>query len=144
MVAPPAPASPLAESPDQPTASAPPEPTTSSNEGTAPTHRDLAADTAQVTHKESPTTSAIIATARAQVRQMASRQMTEAKPEKNRIESAMERAFKPRKEPPGVTMLADGTIRVVTDWGKVYCVRATEEAGIPGPEDDMPLNMTCN
>ncbi|MCU7875204.1 MAG: hypothetical protein KZQ84_00115 [Candidatus Thiodiazotropha sp. (ex Lucinoma borealis)] len=50
---------------------------------------------------------------------------------------------KPR-EAPGVTSLADGTIRVVTEYGVTYCIKPIEDWRINGPEDDMGGSMHCN
>lgn len=143
-LAPPSPATSLAEPTDQSVASAPQKQSVASNEETAPVYPQPEADSPPKTPATTPSAAVILATAREQARQMASEDRTETKPDKNHIESALENAFNPRKEPPGVKRLSDGTIRVVTDWGLVYCVRAADDVGILGPEDDMPLNKTCN
>jgi hypothetical protein len=44
----------------------------------------------------------------------------------------------------GPSSLADGTVRVVTEYGLVYCVRPIDDSRILGPEEIPPINMTCN
>jgi hypothetical protein len=52
--------------------------------------------------KTAPSTATILATARQVTQTMAMRDQKETKPRINHIESALNRAFKPQKEPPGV------------------------------------------
>jgi hypothetical protein len=59
------------------------------------------------------------------------------------IESKLAEALNPERESPGVSTLADGTIRVVTEWGFIYCIRPADEYRIPGPEDIPPLSVLC-
>ncbi len=115
-----------------------------SNGVTSPAKQPPTPANTEKPHRTAPSAKAILATARSVTRQIAIRDQAELKPEKNSIESALDRAFNPQKEPPGVKRLADGTIRVVTDWGLIYCVRPSEDWRILGPEDNLPLNMTCN
>jgi hypothetical protein len=63
---------------------------------------------------------------------------------KDPITSAFAKALNPQKEPPGVSELSDGTIRVVTGLGLVYCIRPRDDPGIAGPEDAVTLAVTCN
>jgi hypothetical protein len=88
--------------------------------------------------------SRIIATAKSYVREMATDDTTETKQKASPVASALERAFNPRTEPPGVTTLADGTIRVVTPFGTKYCIKPKDDFRILGPEDDLPVSMTCS
>ncbi len=39
--------------------------------------------------------------------------------------------------------LADGTARVVTEYGVVYCIRPNEDWRILGPEDNLPVSVIC-
>jgi hypothetical protein len=59
------------------------------------------------------------------------------------IESKLSEALNPKREPAGVSTLADGTTRVVTDWGLVYCIPPEDENGIPGPEDNISISKLC-
>jgi hypothetical protein len=59
------------------------------------------------------------------------------------IESRLADALNPKREPPGVSTRSDGTIRVVTDWGLVYCIRPADEYKISGPEDIPPVSALC-
>ena len=61
----------------------------------------------------------------------------------NRPESILDRALNPKRETPGVKTRADGTLRVVTEQGLVYCVKPTEAWRFPGPGEELPLNMIC-
>lgn len=87
--------------------------------------------------------SRIMASAKTYAQQMATEDTKEAERKDSAITSAMKRAFNPHREPPGVTTLADGTIRVVTPFGTTYCIRPQDDSRILGPEDDMPVSMTC-
>ncbi len=60
------------------------------------------------------------------------------------IESTLAEALNPKREPAGVSTLSDGRIRVVTEWGLVYCIRPQDEARIEGPEDNLPVSMICH
>ncbi|MEJ2694642.1 MAG: hypothetical protein P8166_16855 [Candidatus Thiodiazotropha sp.] len=60
------------------------------------------------------------------------------------IASTFAKALNPPKEPPGVSEMSDGTIRVVTGSGIVYCIRPRDDPRMPGPEDAITLAVTCN
>lgn len=107
-------------------------------------HQADAPETRLQPHEPAPSSAALFASARELTQQMADDYQTTSKPEQNKVETALNRAFNPQKEPPGVESLTDGTIRVVTDWGLVYCVKATEDWRILRPEDNLPMNMICN
>lgn len=92
---------------------------------------------------EPPTATRILATAKDLTQKMAEEDKTESKPVNDPISSAIERALNPQREPPGVTELADGTVRVVTQHGLVYCIRPKDDPGIAGPEDAISLAVSC-
>ena len=75
---------------------------------------------------------------------MAAKEHIETKPNDSTVGAVLDRALNPRQEPPGVRELADGTIRVVTEYGHVYCIRPSSDPGILGPEDVMPKSVLCN
>ncbi|MCU7843825.1 MAG: hypothetical protein KZQ93_08310 [Candidatus Thiodiazotropha sp. (ex Monitilora ramsayi)] len=85
----------------------------------------------------------ILATARDLAHEMAADDKTQTKRTDTPIQSALEKALNPKREPASVGMLADGTVRVVTEFGIVYCIRPQDDARILGPEDDLPISMTC-
>ncbi|MCU7852924.1 MAG: hypothetical protein KZQ80_12000 [Candidatus Thiodiazotropha sp. (ex Monitilora ramsayi)] len=85
----------------------------------------------------------ILATARDLAHQMAANDKTQPEQPHTPIQSALEKALNPKREPPGVRTLADGTIRVVTEFGLVYCIRPRDDSRILGPEDDLPISVTC-
>jgi hypothetical protein len=87
--------------------------------------------------------SQIMASAKTYAQRMATEDTTQVKQEDSAIRSALKRAFNPHREPPGVTSLADGTIRVITPFGTTYCIKPRDDSRILGPEDDMPVSMTC-
>jgi hypothetical protein len=57
--------------------------------------------------------------------------------------SKLQRRLNPPREPPGMRTMADGTLRVVTEFGTTFCVRPKEDWRILGPEDVMPMTVTC-
>jgi hypothetical protein len=89
------------------------------------------------------TSTAILATARDLARQMALKDAHQTKSGHGGVASALERALNPQTEAPGVKALADGTIRVVTENGLIYCIRPDEEWRILGPEDALPVSVIC-
>ncbi|MCU7811896.1 MAG: hypothetical protein KZQ77_11780 [Candidatus Thiodiazotropha sp. (ex Notomyrtea botanica)] len=96
------------------------------------------------TEKQPPVNSArILATARDMAHQMAAEDKTKPQQTAPLMPSALESALNPKREPASVEMLADGTIRVVTEFGLVYCIRSQDDSRILGPEDDLPMSMTC-
>jgi hypothetical protein len=101
-------------------------------------------DSPSTTTTQAQTSSArILAKAKEIAREMALLDESETQRKMTHIESALQKAFNPQKEPAGVKSLVDGTIRVVTEYGVVYCIRPSEDWRILGPEDAMPLVMTC-
>ena len=90
------------------------------------------------------TASRIMATAKSYARDTATDDTTETRHKASAVASALEGAFNHRTEPPGVTTLADGTIRVVTPFGTKYCIKPKDDFRILGPEDDLPVSMICN
>jgi hypothetical protein len=105
---------------------------------TAPAH------TATITPEPAPSAAAILSSAKVLTKQMAEQDKTELKPKKSRVQFALEQAFDPPKEPPNIKQMANGMIRVVTDSGRIYCVKPSEDWRILGPEDNLPANVTCN
>jgi hypothetical protein len=85
----------------------------------------------------------ILATAKSVAHELAIKDMSETKPTESAIALAIKRSLKGQREAPGVSTLADGTIRVVTQFGTSYCVKPKDDTGILGPEDDMSVSMTC-
>ncbi len=104
-------------------------------------------ETSEAPTKQPPhdrtTSSAILATARELARRMALRDGRQTKSGHGGVAAVLERALNPRTEAPGVKALADGTIRVVTENGLVYCIRPAEDWRILGPEDNLPVSVTC-
>jgi hypothetical protein len=86
----------------------------------------------------------IMASAKSITRKLAAEDTSETKPRDSVIASVIEKALNRQTEPPGVSTLADGTIRVVTQFGTTYCIKPRDDTGILGPEDDMSVSMTCN
>ena len=84
-----------------------------------------------------------MATAKSLAHELATKDMSETKPTESAIALAIKRSLKGQRETPGVSTLADGTIRVVTQFGTTYCVKPRDDTGILGPEDDMPASTTC-
>ncbi|MCU7796189.1 MAG: hypothetical protein KZQ75_03535 [Candidatus Thiodiazotropha sp. (ex Myrtea spinifera)] len=85
----------------------------------------------------------ILATARDMAHKIAAEDKTKPQQTAPPMPSALESALNPKREPAGVRMMADGTIRVVTEFGLVYCIRPQDDSRILGPEDDLPISMTC-
>jgi len=89
------------------------------------------------------TTARIRETATEEARTRAIEDITEHRTPTPSISSKLDRALNPPREPPGVRTMADGTLRVVTEFGTTYCIRPKEDWRILGPEDDLPVSMTC-
>lgn len=85
----------------------------------------------------------ILATARKHAKQIATEDTSRTGQNETPSQSALEKALNPQKEPAGVGTLTDGTIRVVTEFGFVYCIRPKDDSRILGPEDDLPMSVTC-
>jgi hypothetical protein len=92
---------------------------------------------------EQISTASILTAAKEQARQMATHEWGETKQRSDNVASILDRALNPQKASPEVMTLADGTIRVVTKQGSVYCVRPNEDWRFLGPEENPPLNSTC-
>jgi hypothetical protein len=93
--------------------------------------------------RDRATSRAILTTARELARQMALQAGSERKPARDDAAKALRQALNPQTETPGVKALADGTIRVVTENGLVYCVRPNEDGRILDPADNLPVSVLC-
>jgi hypothetical protein len=91
-----------------------------------------------------PSAAQIKATAERLAKSIATKDTTTLKQTRSAIAKRLEEVFRQQAEAPGVTELADGTIRVVTEFGHVYCIRPRDESRILGPEDVMPVSTTCH
>ena len=89
------------------------------------------------------TAAQIRATARKEARARADETGTEVTNAQPTLSTRLQRILNPPREPPGVHKMADGTLRVVTEFGTTYCIRPKEDWRILGPEDDLPVTMTC-
>ena len=96
------------------------------------------------TRIDGATSKRILATARDLAHSMSRGETEETAERADPIASAFAKALNPPKEPPGVSEWSDGTVRVVTGSGLVYCIRPNDEPGIAGPEDAITLAVTCN
>lgn len=65
------------------------------------------------------------------------------KKEMESVSAKLDRALNKQQEAPGVSTLADGSTRVVTEHGTTYCIKSIEDWRINGPEDDMRVSMYC-
>jgi hypothetical protein len=63
---------------------------------------------------------------------------------KDSMSTIFNRAFDNKREAPNISTLADGTTRVVTDWGNTYCIKALDDWKIIDPQDDMRVSVFCN
>ncbi|MET0066554.1 MAG: hypothetical protein ABW076_09435 [Candidatus Thiodiazotropha sp.] len=59
------------------------------------------------------------------------------------VAARLDRALNPKREAAGVSVRADGTTRVVTDWGYSYCIKPLEEGQIVDPGEDIRVSMVC-
>jgi len=85
----------------------------------------------------------IMAAAESLAQKLAAEDTSESKPAGSAIASAIAKALNRQPEPPGVSTLTDGRIRVVTRFGTTYCIKPGDHTGISGPEDDLPVSMSC-
>ncbi len=91
-----------------------------------------------------PSSAQIKATAESLAKSIAAEDTTTLRQKRSAIEKRLQELFGQQGEAPGVTELADGTIRVVTAFGIVYCIKPPDESRILGPEDVMPVSVTCH
>ncbi len=85
----------------------------------------------------------IKATADSVAKEIAAEDTSTLEQKRSIIAKRLEQVFR-QSEAPGVSELADGTIRVVTEFGIVYCVKPQDDSRILGPEDNMPVSVTCH
>ncbi|MET0089370.1 MAG: hypothetical protein ABW068_04990 [Candidatus Thiodiazotropha sp.] len=64
-------------------------------------------------------------------------------PDTKSVSARLNRALNPKQEAAGVSVRADGTIRVVTDWGYTYCIKPLDEGQIEDPGEDIRVSMVC-
>ncbi|MEJ2621794.1 MAG: hypothetical protein P8163_16530 [Candidatus Thiodiazotropha sp.] len=64
-------------------------------------------------------------------------------PAKDSISTIFNRALDDNREAAGVSTLADGTTRVVTEFGNSYCIKALDDWMIVDPQDDMRVLFFC-
>lgn len=112
-------------------------------------HTESLVNTTQPTPSAKPdnrvSTEQILATAKALTETLATKEMgDETKQPGTTLGAILDKAWNPKREPPGVSELADGTIRVVTEFGLIYCIRPDSNPGIIDPEEILPKSMHCN
>ncbi|MET0027257.1 MAG: hypothetical protein ABW101_06430 [Candidatus Thiodiazotropha sp.] len=64
-------------------------------------------------------------------------------PDHKSVSARLNRALNPKQESAGVSVRADGTTRVVTDWGYTYCIKPLDEGQIADPGEDLRVSMIC-
>ncbi|MCU7933258.1 MAG: hypothetical protein KZQ99_00065 [Candidatus Thiodiazotropha sp. (ex Dulcina madagascariensis)] len=121
------------------------------------THRQASADDETVTHPPGETgrqtapnsahrpisTAKIMATATDVARKMAGEAASGAAKDSDSTSSKLDKALNKPREAPGVSMLSDGTTRVVTEYGIAYCIKPKDDLRINRPEDDLSVSMFC-
>jgi hypothetical protein len=90
-----------------------------------------------------PSAAQIKATAESIAKAIAAEDTSTLEQKRSIIAKRLEKVFS-QSEVPGVSELADGTIRVVTEFGIVYCIKPQDDSRILGPEDNMPVSVTCH
>jgi hypothetical protein len=90
-----------------------------------------------------PSAAQIRATAESVAKAIAAEDTSTLEQKRSIIAKRLEQVFR-QGEAPGVSELADGTIRVVTEFGVVYCIKPQDDSRILGPEDNMPVSVTCH
>ncbi|MEJ2394957.1 MAG: hypothetical protein P8Z77_09280 [Candidatus Thiodiazotropha sp.] len=90
-----------------------------------------------------PSAAQIKATAESIAKAIAAEDVSTLEQKRSIIAKRLEKVFS-QSEVPGVSELADGTIRVVTEFGIVYCIKPQDDSRILGPEDNMPVSVTCH
>lgn len=89
------------------------------------------------------TAARIRATAKEEAHASAEETSSETGSIKPTLATKLQRILNPTREPPGVRKMADGTLRVVTGFGTIYCIRPREDWRILGPEDNLSVTVTC-
>ncbi|MET0108930.1 MAG: hypothetical protein ABW084_08545 [Candidatus Thiodiazotropha sp.] len=89
------------------------------------------------------TTAQIRRSAVATVRDMATDHTKEQATYEDAVSAILERALNKPRKTPGVYTQADGTTRVVTEYGLSYCIKALDDWRIIDPGDDMRVSMYC-
>jgi hypothetical protein len=108
---------------------------------TDPTFADDQPNDINITTK--PSSAQIKATAESVAKAIAAEDRSTLEQKRSIIAKRLEQVFR-QSEAPGVSELADGTIRVVTEFGVVYCIKPQDDSRILGPEDNMPVSVTCH
>jgi hypothetical protein len=90
-----------------------------------------------------PSAAQIKATAESIAKAIAAEDTSTLEQKRSFIAKRLEQVFR-QSNAPGATELADGTIRVVTEFGTVYCIKPQDNSRILGPEDNMPVSVTCH
>ncbi|MCU7918379.1 MAG: hypothetical protein KZQ95_08460 [Candidatus Thiodiazotropha sp. (ex Epidulcina cf. delphinae)] len=88
-------------------------------------------------------TAKIMATATDVASEIAGEDTSDAKKDSSSISSKLDKALNKPREAPGVSMLSDGTTRVVTEYGATYCIKPKDDLRINRPEDDINVSMFC-
>ncbi|MCU7925172.1 MAG: hypothetical protein KZQ97_01875 [Candidatus Thiodiazotropha sp. (ex Dulcina madagascariensis)] len=121
------------------------------------THRQVSADDETVTPPPGETgrqtapdrvrhpisTTKIMATATDVARKIAGEAASGVAKDSDSTSSKLDNALNKPREAPGVSMLADGTTRVVTEYGVAYCIKPKDDLRINRPEDDLSVSMFC-
>lgn len=59
------------------------------------------------------------------------------------LSETFDRILKQPKETPGIYSRADGTTRIVTEYGISYCIKASDDWRIGDPGEDLPVSVSC-
>ncbi|MEJ2611778.1 MAG: hypothetical protein P8179_17300 [Candidatus Thiodiazotropha sp.] len=92
----------------------------------------------------SVTTAKILSSASSITHDIATEGPNDTKKDETSVSAILNKALNPHREAPGVSNLADGTIRVVTKQGYTYCIKPMDDGKINGPEDDIRVSVYCN
>ncbi|MCU7906901.1 MAG: hypothetical protein KZQ76_13870 [Candidatus Thiodiazotropha sp. (ex Epidulcina cf. delphinae)] len=88
-------------------------------------------------------TAKIIITAMEVAREIAGEDANDYKKDSDSIASKLDNAWNKPRKAPGVSMLSDGTTRVVTEYGVTYCIKPKSDLRINRPEDDINVSVLC-
>jgi outer membrane biosynthesis protein TonB len=98
-------------------------------------------------HQPRPTTQDLLRSANQVAREIAKAFPETSDPKRHKdttsVSARLDRALNPRRKTPGVSVLADGTTRVVTEGGYSYCIKPLDDGQILDPGDDMRVMMYC-
>ncbi len=98
-------------------------------------------------HSSRPTTQDLLRSANQVARELAKTIPETSEPKRHRdttsVSARLDRALNPRREAPSVSVLADGTTRVVTEGGYSYCIKPLDDGQIVDPGEDMRVMMYC-